>query len=240
MYNEEQAHAFIAHQRTIDTLLCLPYTPESRTEMIDQFRRMYIGVPSILAEIDLFDKIYNCNSALQWYTRDSFLFRTINQILRSSNVELMFKFRYFLTDLYVQLHELHQQTLSLRRHPVDGNFYRGQMMSTKEFRFFERSINHIISFSTFFSTTTSLQVALTFVDSSSISDDYLPVLFCIRINPFFKSSRPHANISDFSICRDEEEVLFAMGTIFLLEKIVPLDQTNPIPVIYLEKRSVQL
>ena len=233
-YSEEQAHVFVAHQRTIDTLLCLPYTPESRAEMIDQLRQMYADDPSNLAEIDIFDKTYNCNSALQWYTQDSFLFRIINQILRCSNVKLMFKFRYFLTDLYLQLHEIHRQTRNLYDDPSCEKLYRGQMMSRKGFHFLQQLVGHIISINTFFSTTTSLQVALTFTDSSSNNDDLISMLFCIVKNPDVRNERPYGNISHFSLYRDEEEVLFAMGSLFRIDAIEDLERTNPLPVVYLK------
>jgi len=46
--------------------------------------------------------------------------------------------------------------------------------------------------------------------------------------------RPYANISSFSINRDEEEVLFAMGSLFRIQSIEKLDRMNNIPVIYLQ------
>ena len=37
VYNQEHADAFMAHQRTIDTLLCLPHTNEAYIAMIAEF-----------------------------------------------------------------------------------------------------------------------------------------------------------------------------------------------------------
>jgi len=117
VYNPEQTHEFMAHQRTIDTLLCLPHTDEAYAIMIEEFRRIYSDNEATLAEIDIFAQTYHSNSAIQWYTRDSFLFRLINKVLRSSDVEMMFKLRYFLTDLYIQLDELYKQTNTLYNTP---------------------------------------------------------------------------------------------------------------------------
>ncbi|CAF1409940.1 unnamed protein product [Rotaria sp. Silwood1] len=77
--------------------------------MLVECRRIYKDNEQVLAEIDAFDQMYHSNAALQWYSRDSFLFQIINQALRSSNVNAMFKMRYFLTDLYAPLHELNKQ-----------------------------------------------------------------------------------------------------------------------------------
>ncbi len=75
----------MAHQRTIDTLLCLPHTSEAYAEMIAEFCRIYHN-EAALAEIEIFLQTYSYNSAIQWYTRDSFLFFLINKVLRSSDV----------------------------------------------------------------------------------------------------------------------------------------------------------
>jgi hypothetical protein len=224
----------MSHQRTIDTLLCLPYTDESRTEMIEEFRRIYNDNDLTLADIDIFEQTYNCNSALQWYTRDSFLFRTINKALRSSDVEMMFKMRYFLTDLYVQLNDLYQQSQTLYNRPIIEKLYRGQLMSKNEFEYFQQLQGHIISINTFFSTTTSLQIALLFANSSFNNDDFFPIVFCIETNPYVHHKRPYANISKFSIYSDEDEVLFAMGSLFRIQYIERLDRTSNIPIIYLQ------
>lgn len=235
-YTEEQAHTFMAHQRTIDTLICLPYTSHSRAEMINQFRRMYADVPSTLAEINYFDRNYTCNTALQWYQRDSFLFRTIDQTLRLSSVELMFQLRYFLTDLYLQLFQLHRQTRNRHQYYPCNKFYRGQIMSTKEFRSFQQLQGHVISINTFFFTKTSLQAALSSTNTFFYGENYLPVIFCIIIDPYVTNERPYANISHFSSSRgDDEEVLFSMGSIFSIEQIEYVGHNNHrIPMIHLE------
>lgn len=150
VYNQEQSNAFISHQRTIDTLLCLPYTNESRMEMIEEFRRLYSNNTSGLADIDIFEQTYNSNNALQWYTRDTFLFRIINRALRSSDVEMMYKIRYFLTDLYVQLDGVYKQSQNFYNQPTNEKVYRGQLMSKNEFDYFQQIIGHIISINTFF------------------------------------------------------------------------------------------
>lgn len=199
--------------------------------MVNEFRRIYADDTSILADIETFEQTYNSNSALQWYTRDSFLFRLVNQALRFSNADLMFKLSYFLIDLYAQLDEIHGQ---MHRDESIEKVYRGQNMSRKEFHSFEQLIGRCISISTFFSTTTSLQIALFFANSIPTDDENLSVIFCIEANHSAMDVRPYANISQLSRYNDEEEVLFAMGSLFLIQNIEELDRTNPLPVIYLK------
>ncbi|CAF5132486.1 unnamed protein product, partial [Rotaria sp. Silwood1] len=234
VYNQEQASAFIAHQRTIDTLLCLPHTKESFIEMLEEFRRIYSDNEVALVDINTFEQTYNSNTALQWYSRDSFLYRLINKALRSSDVDMMFKMRYFLIDLYVQLDGLYKETHTFYSRPMIEKLYRGQIMSKTEFEYFKQLPGQMISINTFLSTTTSLQIALAFVHLSSNNNDFIRVLFCIETNPSVQHKRPYANISNFSMFNDEDEVLFAMGSLFRIQYIDKLDKINNIPVIYLQ------
>lgn len=234
VYNEEQADAFMAHQRTIDALLCLPYTNEARAEMIEEFRRLHNDNEAALVDINQFEQNYNSNTAIQWYCRDSFLYRTINKALRSSNIEMMFKMRFFLIDLYLQLDTINAQTRQCYFSPLREKFYRGQLMSRNEFKCFQQLPGSIISINIFLSTTTSLQIALTFANELEDSDDLVPILFCIETNPYVQHRRPYGNISNFSTFADEDEILFAMGSIFRVLYIENLDNIKNIPVIYLQ------
>ncbi|CAF3615649.1 unnamed protein product, partial [Rotaria sp. Silwood2] len=83
-------------------------------------------------------------------------------------------------------------------------------------------------------TTTSLQIALAFANVSSNNNDFTRVLFCIETNLYVQHKRPYANISNFSMFSDEDEVLFAMGSLFRIQYIDILDRINNIPVIYLQ------
>lgn len=208
----------MSHQRTIDTLLCMPHTLESKSEMLAEFRRIYQDDQEILGQIDNFEKNYHSNAAVQWYTRDSFVFRAINQALRVSNAESMFKLRYILTDIYDHLKESYVQMHRSFRIATPQIFYRGQLMSSEEFETFKTLRGCIISINTFLSTTASMQIALMYAGKYNESSDTVPVVFCIETNPE-TFVRPYANISLYSVFQDEEEVLFAMGSIFRIGNI---------------------
>ncbi|CAF1089465.1 unnamed protein product [Adineta steineri] len=233
VYNQEHAHTFMAHQRTIDTLLCLPHTTGARVIMITELCRIFNDNETILEQVNKFALTYNSNNAIQWYTRDSFLFRLINKILRSSDAEMMFKLRYFLTDLYEQLDNVYKQTQIYNTSTIE-KLYRGQLISKIELEYLKQIQGHIISIKTFFSTTTSLQIALTFANSSVNDNDFIPIVFCIETNPYIQHKRPYANISKFSIYQDEDEILFSMGSLFRIQSIEEFDGMNNTPIIYLQ------
>lgn len=235
VFSHDQADLFMSHQRTIDTLLCSPCTFESRLEMIEELRRIYHDDDVNLLQIEDFEKNYHSNNALQWYTRDTFLYRIVNQALRTSNADLMFKMRYFLIDLYVQLQHIcsvNQNRFFHFHNSTRMKSYRGQRMFQHELQYFQQLIGRIISINTFLSTTISLQVALTFAEPHTHTD-MISVIFCIETDSTIENKRPYGNISNLSTYYDEEEILFSMGSIFLVESIDKLNQNEQIPMIYL-------
>jgi len=237
VYNSEQAHVFMAHQRTIDSLLCMEHTSESKAEMLAEFRRLYSDNQVILAEIDEFENTYHSHTAVQWYTRDSFVWRTINQALRTSNVDAMFKLRHILTDIYTHLNDVYQQKHSYYRGSVTEIYYRGQVMSSKEFESFQALRGSIISINTFLSTTTSMQIAMMYAGKFHENPDLISVVFSIEADAV-AHTRPYANISHHSLFPDEDETLFAMGSIFYIGNIRQLPDADNIWIIYL--KSVDL
>jgi len=227
VYNPEQPHLFMAHQRTIDTLLCMTHTSQSKTEMIDEFRRIYNGNELVLGEIDNFENNYHSNAAVQWYTKDSFVCRTINQALRSSDADTLVKLRYILIDIYAHLKQSHfyQSQREI--------YYRGQIMSNKQFENLKELQGNIISINTFLSTTTSMQIALMYAGKYHGNSDMTSVVFSIEKHSPVET-RPYANISRYSLFPDEDEVLFGMGSVFRIGNIRELPNADNIWIIHLK------
>ena len=218
VFNREEAPAFVAHQRTIDNLLCLPRNDQSKDEMLEEFQRLFAGNELVLAEVENFAVNYHSHAALRWYTRDSFVWRTINQILRSSDIDAMFKLRYILTDLYTHLHHTYKQGVTQSGCDVSGPYYRGQLMFRKDFDLFSELRGNVISIKTFLSATTSMQIALMYAGRYLEIPDLISVVFTIETERS-QLIRPYANISLHSMFPDEDEVLFAMGSVFRVGNI---------------------
>ena len=230
--NPENVLAFIGHQRTIDNLLCMPHTDDSKAEMIAELRRIFEGDPTALGEIGNFEETYRSYAAVQWYTRDSFVWRTLNQVLRSSDVEAMFKLRYILTDIYAHLSQTHEQRRRQFRPNTKEMHYRGQVMFRKEFDAVGELRGSIISINTFLSTTSSMQIAMMYAGQYLENADLVSVVFSIETNPQ-QQTRPYANISQFSMFPDEDEVLFAMGSAFRVGSVRLLPDSENIWLIKL-------
>ena len=232
VYNHEQKDLFFSHQRTIDTLLSMPHTDESKKEMIEEFRCIYNDNQAILLEIDLFEQTYECEAAARWYSKNSFISRTINQILRSSDIDQMFKFRYILTDIYQHLKQSRRQHRNSSFYSETETYYRGQIVTTEQFEYLKQIRGNIFSINTFLSTTSSMQVALMYAGKHPDNQDTISIVFSIECYSSIEA-RPYANISEYSLFPDEDEVLFSMGTIFKMHNIRRLTSEDNIWVIYL-------
>jgi hypothetical protein len=218
--------------------LKLPRTLEAKQEMIDELRRVSSDNDMFLKQINDFEQNYNSNAAIQWYTKESCLYRLINRALRYEDIELIIKYRFFIIDLYQQLDELHKQIINLNNRPEQTivTYYRGQLMSSTEIEQLKQHTGSLISINTFFSTTSSLDIAIMFAGGSTLGDitSNKPIIFSIDVNPLITNTRPYANINFYSTYEEEEEVLFALGSVFSIEKVDFLSVNDNVQVIHLK------
>jgi hypothetical protein len=54
------------------------------------------------------------------------------------------------------------------------------------------------------------------------------------VNPLITNTRPYANINFYSTYEEEEEVLFALGSVFSIEKVDFLSVNDNVQVIHLK------
>ena len=80
----------------LEILIQIP-SPENHVykDFMDEARRLYKGNPTHLSVIHDFEQNYCSNEAIRWYTRDSFLFKMVNKVLRTRNTIIICKFRFF-------------------------------------------------------------------------------------------------------------------------------------------------
>jgi tetratricopeptide (TPR) repeat protein len=225
---------FLWFQLVIDVLIKIPYNDQAKDDMLDECRKHY-GIPCHDDEpmeektinqydknaeqgINDFDQNYLPNEALQFYTKDSFLYRLFNQALRIENIDLLFIFRFFLADMYKHLQRLYLEQFSNDILP-DTTVFRGQLMTSEEFHSLKDNIGCLISINTFFSTTVDRSVAEPF---SGCGEDpnFLSVLFEIDVSIANSTiKRPFAYIGHISTKPDELEVVFSVGSMFRIEDI---------------------
>ncbi|CAF1297311.1 unnamed protein product [Didymodactylos carnosus] len=96
--------------------------------------------------------------------------------------------------------------------------YRGQVIAKEELEQMRVSIGGFISINSFFSTSRNELNARSFAIGSPVTENLRRILFRIEIDPHL-STKPFADIQGISYYPKEEEILFALGSIFRINKI---------------------
>ncbi|CAF0875555.1 unnamed protein product [Didymodactylos carnosus] len=210
---------FMWSQLFLEVLLRVKQTPDDRQVLIQFCKEIYVDNDIQTKIIDEFERTYCPEKALWWYTRNTFLFKMLNNALRTNNIETLFLFRFFIEDLYNQLKNLHQNQCHQSQLT---KVYRVQLLSVEEINMVQSSIGNYFSINKFLLTSTngnlssSLSSFITNCDNNTLQ----PVIFEINIDQSSNiECKPFANISKLSYFKDENEILFSIGTIFQIENV---------------------
>ena len=216
--SDQQEAEFMYFQLLAELLVGLKHKQSAKNEFISSCRLQYHGNASELEKIEEFSRRYSKEHAVRWYTRDSFLYRILNNALRTQDIDILFKLGFFIADLHNQLNCLYsEQSKSLLLPSV---VYRGQFMTKNDLdNKIKNNIGGFLSINSFFSTSANKQVALMFAGDSSLNNSNIEsVLFEIKID-IEKCRRPVADIESMSYLEEEDEILFSMASVFRIESI---------------------
>ncbi|CAF1218170.1 unnamed protein product [Adineta steineri] len=185
--------------------------------------------------IDRFEKKYHAQSAIWWYTYPSFIYSMLNYALRSMESDTIINMGFFIHDLHLQIHELHQQQID-SYHGKPFTVYRGQGLSKTNFEKLQKTKGGLMSFNNFLSTSTEQYTPLGLACSASQNVDMVGILFIMSVDPNVKAT-PFASIKELSYFRDEEEILFSMHTVFRVGAIKVMDINNQLYQVELQLTS---
>ena len=98
-------------QALIDIVLDIPSPPAENIhkDLIDEWRLVYRNNALQTRFIDEFEATYDPSNAIYWYTRDTFLYKMVNMALRTENVAIVWRLRFYIQDLYQQLKRVHAE-----------------------------------------------------------------------------------------------------------------------------------
>ncbi|CAF2070150.1 unnamed protein product [Rotaria magnacalcarata] len=218
-----------------DMIHQLPHDRSAKQQMIDACRNYYRGNSTVLNKIEEFETTYEVDDCIRWYTKDTFVYKLINKALRTKDVEQLYVFRYYITDLSKSLnrefHRLRTMTNSL-------TVYRGATMSSDEFHELKSSVGLLISTNSYFSTSRSRSIAEIYTGSNDSA--IKGVLFEIECD--LCKNIVVADVSSSSEIYDELECLFDLGSTFEIISIEPNNQYSSYYVVKLratdEQRSI--
>ncbi|CAF5045238.1 unnamed protein product [Rotaria sp. Silwood1] len=214
-----QSAQFMWFQLLINTLIQGVYTQDAKDDMFHECVQQYDKNEIELQTIIDFYNNYTLEQAISWYTRNCFLYRLLNKAFRIQNIDFIYKFRFFIKDLYDQIKDI---WLNQNKNSSFIKVYRGQFMRHDELEKLKEYIGQLISINAFFSTTLLSSVAIDFTGNGSQRPDYESVFFEINVD-CTSTSKSFANIQNHSFIKDENEILFCVGTVFRIISVEDYD-----------------
>ncbi|CAF0948621.1 unnamed protein product [Adineta steineri] len=187
--------------------------------MIDFCREKYYHDKIYLKFINELKDLYFKQSPIHWYTQDGFLYKILNDSLRTLDIKNLIHLRRYIKDLHMELLSLHKMSSNVEW----PKLFRGVHMPASQFNILMQNQGCLLSFNQFLSTTYNRDLAMFYAGSSNVEDNSIAVVFEIIVSHgSFKTTFANIeNLSNFG--SGEEEVLFSMGSVFRIETIEKLN-----------------
>jgi tetratricopeptide (TPR) repeat protein len=201
-----------------EILLIIKFEQQHFMEFIQHCREVLADNESELKNVQKFERKYRDETPIWWYTFECFLYPMLNRALRLMDVDIIIKMGFFIGDLHRHIEQLHKEQFSSHHSNKNFTVYRGQGMSKVDFEQLTKTKGGLMSFNNFLSTSKNREVSLYFARRALPNPDMVGILFVMAIDPA-KSTTPFASITDVSYFKKEEEVLFAMHTVFRIGEI---------------------
>ena len=188
----------------------VPPAETCKQQFVDECRIFYKDNTSTLKAIDTFEKTYTPDEAVRWYTRDGFLYKTMNRILREQNQQAMQLLHFFIYDLNRQITKELRTTEQEWMRADTVRLYRGQLMSMEELKQLCNNTGEELFVNSFLSMTIDLEVAKVFSGAGAFGPDspVQSVIFEVE----WADSSPKQGLADIhrlSCNHDENEILFS-------------------------------
>ena len=209
-----------------EIFLTIKFEPKHIQEYINHCRNAFANNERELNKINKFEHEYCDRTCIWWYTYECFLYPMLNRALRLLDVDIIVKMGFFITDLHRRIAQLHQEQVGGDNSNNIFNVYRGQGMLITEFEKLQQTKGGLLSFNNFLSTSKKHNVSLRFAQRGSINSNMVGILFVMTVNPA-QSTTPFASVIDVGAYGDsEDEVLFAMHSIFRIQDIQPMGDNH--------------
>ncbi|CAF0787766.1 unnamed protein product [Adineta steineri] len=213
----------IWYQLYLDIIKSLPCDEHTREEMLQKSQEYYSDQYSELRAINRFRTTYTSETAIRWYTEDSFVHKLVNKALRSEDIEVVFAFRFFITDLSNKIKEEYinqrqQYGTMASKFKSDSNsiikLFSGQVLPLMELERLEQNVGAVIAINGFFSTSVKRSTGLKFSERELSQNHLQRVLVEISFNTSLENITAFAEINTHTMYYNEEETLFDYGAVF--------------------------
>ncbi|CAF2903158.1 unnamed protein product [Rotaria sp. Silwood2] len=198
-----------------NVILALSQDKQAKQDMINKLKERYQNNNRQLKLIEHFDKTFRIEDSIKWYTRQQFIYKTINRSLRTKNINELYGYRYFIGSLSKNLSD---QYNLIKDYGAKLILYHGVHLSNNEIDKLKTNEGNLISMNGFLSTTLSKSVALKFTGISN--ENRHRVLFEIECDTDLIESVILASIDEYSHILDEQDILFDLGATFEILSVI--------------------
>jgi tetratricopeptide (TPR) repeat protein len=201
-----------------EILLTITFEQQHFKEFVDYCGQIFDDNEEELESINKLKQSYRNETPVWWYTCQCFLYPMLNRALRMSDVDIIIKMGFFISDLHRQIEQLHKEQSGNHQTGKMLTVYRGQGLSKADFQKLKEIKGGLMSFNNFLSTSKDPNVSLHFARSALADPDSVGIFFVMTIDPS-KSTTPFASINGISYFPKEDEVLFSMHSVFRIKDI---------------------
>nr|ABQ08070.1 hypothetical protein [Adineta vaga] len=207
-----------------EILLNINYNNNDSIQILTNYcREIY---PNCYNVINDFEEKYTSDKSIWWYTKEAFICELLNQALRNLQGSILISMGIFIRNLHEQIQQLYEEQM---KNCKENHFYclSWTRFTLNDFEKLQNTIDGLISFNNFLSTSRNRNISLLFAESSSSKSNTIGILFQINIDLSIVLT-PFADIHNYSYFQSEEEILFSMHTIFRIKEIISLHENKTI------------
>lgn len=183
--------------------------PNDNQQFITLCKNEYRDNDHELKIIHEFEQHYSKTESLSWFMKKSFIYRILHKAFLTQDVDLLLTLRFFIQDIVQQIKQNHCSN--------PKRVYHTHLMTFEELNLIENSIGYFISINSFLSTCLDRDLALFHLYEPT---DLQRVLIEIDVNDQLNDENSLNFIKLPNYCNENEQIIFALGSIFRIESVV--------------------
>ena len=218
---------FIQFQLLIEIIVGLQNSIQAKEDIVWICRKYYMDDDCEQRKIDKFEQeAENYSKAIYWYTAESFLIHLLNRVCSTEDVDHLYYFRLFITNLHKRILELVNDNFTISLRERTKVLYRGKRLSASAVENFRKSIGNLVAMKGFLSATIDEDVARFFSGDGIQQEGSVCVVFKLNIVKWEECKSSAAIKLEESAMKDENEVLFTIGSIWKIDKVDKFKDSN--------------
>jgi hypothetical protein len=230
---KKQEATFLYAQLIREILYRLKFENDAKNDFVHFCRIHYANNNEQLRMIDDFETNYRPQKALWWLTRQCFIWRVLQRMQRTFEIDILYKLGFLVKHAHTQLTIFQENNSFMTENLLI--VYRGKTMFSEKFdNLVKNNCGGLLSFGNFFKAHINKEVDLDFVRRRLAAlPNAIGVLFEINVNPTMRSKRsPFASLDKVHADDNIENngILFGLSTVFRIDSVEEFTDESAITI----------